>query len=82
MTDIGDMDNSEGVDEFVDALIEGQIMATLVHNLQRLDETQKQEADGVHNTLGMNRGYLRNDSWFTVVRRKVDHLVLKKFHLT
>ncbi|MCL4136728.1 UNVERIFIED_CONTAM: hypothetical protein GTU68_064075 [Idotea baltica] len=53
MTDIEDVDNSDGVEDFVDALIDTQILATLVHNQQRLDESQKQESDGVHNTLGI-----------------------------
>ena len=30
----------------------GQITAMLVQNMERLDETVKEESDGVHNTLG------------------------------
>jgi len=32
--------------------LEGQVVALLVHNLDRLDEGMKEESDGVHNTLG------------------------------
>ena len=32
--------------------LEGQVVAMLVQNLERLDENVKEEADGVHNTLG------------------------------
>lgn len=32
--------------------VDGQVVALLVQNLERLDEGVKEEADGVHNTLG------------------------------
>lgn len=32
--------------------MEGQVTALLVQNLDRLDERQKEDADGVHNSLG------------------------------
>ena len=35
--------------------LDGQVVAMLVQNLERLDENVKEEADGVHNTLGMSR---------------------------
>jgi len=31
------------------------VIALLVQNLERLDESVKEEADGVHNTLGTTR---------------------------
>ena len=34
--------------------MEGQIVAVLVQNLERLDESVKDESEGVHNTLGMS----------------------------
>lgn len=34
------------------AQVDGQVVALLVQNLERLDESVKEEADGVHNTLG------------------------------
>uniref|UniRef100_A0ACB8F7D7 Beta-catenin-like protein 1 n=1 Tax=Sphaerodactylus townsendi TaxID=933632 RepID=A0ACB8F7D7_9SAUR len=33
--------------------VEGQVVALLVQNLERLDENVKEEADGVHNTLAI-----------------------------
>ena len=32
------------------------MVALLVQNLERLDESVKEEADGVHNTLGKEKG--------------------------
>lgn len=32
--------------------LEGQVVAILVQSLDRLDESVKEESDGVHNTLG------------------------------
>jgi len=43
----------EGAAALVDTLIENQIVAVLVQNMERLDETVKEEADGVHNSLGI-----------------------------
>lgn len=34
--------------------LEGQVVALLVQNMERLDEQVKEEADGIHNTLGKN----------------------------
>lgn len=45
-------DESGGAEALVEALLEGQVVTILVHNLQRMDETHKAEADGVHNSLG------------------------------
>ena len=53
MTEVEELQEEEGAEALVDALLEGQVITILVHNLQRLDETQKLEADGVHNSLGM-----------------------------
>lgn len=53
LTDVDILHESlEGADALIDALLEQQISALLVQNLDRLDETVKEEADGVHNTLG------------------------------
>lgn len=35
--------------------LEGQVVALMVQNMERLDETVKEEADGVHNALGTRR---------------------------
>ncbi|RWS28353.1 beta-catenin-like protein 1 [Leptotrombidium deliense] len=51
-----DLDNCEEIEEvntLMDALIDGQLIAQLVSNLERLDETQKDESEGVYNTLAI-----------------------------
>ncbi|XP_050050869.1 beta-catenin-like protein 1 isoform X1 [Dermacentor andersoni] len=54
LTDVDSLHESqEGADMLIDALIDGQIVAQLVQNLERLDETVKEEAEGVHNTLAI-----------------------------
>ncbi|XP_064086739.1 beta-catenin-like protein 1 [Macrobrachium nipponense] len=53
MTEVEELQEVEGAESLVGALIEGQVVTILVHNLQRLDETQKLETDGVHNSLGI-----------------------------
>lgn len=39
--------------------LEGQVVALLVQNMERLDEQAKEEADGIHNTLGKRHSTLR-----------------------
>uniref|UniRef100_A0A671LGT2 Beta-catenin-like protein 1 n=1 Tax=Sinocyclocheilus anshuiensis TaxID=1608454 RepID=A0A671LGT2_9TELE len=55
-TDILNIDmlheSEEGAEVLIDALLEGQVVALMVQNMERLDETVKEEADGVYNTLG------------------------------
>ncbi|XP_001632238.2 beta-catenin-like protein 1 isoform X1 [Nematostella vectensis] len=54
MTDVDTLNESkEGASALIDALLEGQVIALLVQNLERLDESIKEESDGVHNTLGI-----------------------------
>ncbi|XP_017785386.1 PREDICTED: beta-catenin-like protein 1 [Nicrophorus vespilloides] len=54
MSDVDILNESEeGADALVESLLEHQIIALLVQNLDRLDETVKEEADGVHNSLGI-----------------------------
>ncbi|XP_047500332.1 beta-catenin-like protein 1 [Penaeus chinensis] len=53
MTELEDIQEEEGAEALIDALLEGQVVTTLVHNLQRMDESNKSEADGVHNSLGI-----------------------------
>ncbi|XP_037035115.1 beta-catenin-like protein 1 [Bradysia coprophila] len=43
----------EGADVLIDALVKQQAGALLIQNLDRLDETVKEESDGVHNTLSI-----------------------------
>jgi beta-catenin-like protein 1 len=55
LTDIDTLNESQ--DEaaiLIDALLDQQICALLVHNLERLNEAQTEESDGVHNTLGID----------------------------
>ncbi|XP_066527913.1 beta-catenin-like protein 1 [Hoplias malabaricus] len=54
LTDIDTLHESEeGAEVLIDSLLEGQVVALLVQNMERLDETTKEEADGVHNTLAI-----------------------------
>lgn len=54
LTDVDILHESEdGADALIDALLEQQICALLVQNLDRLDETVKEESDGVFNTLAI-----------------------------
>ncbi|XP_075756909.1 beta-catenin-like protein 1 isoform X2 [Pelodiscus sinensis] len=54
LTDIDTLHESEeGAEVLIDALVDGQVVALLVQNLERLDEGVKEEADGVHYTLAI-----------------------------
>ncbi|XP_052817253.1 beta-catenin-like protein 1 [Mya arenaria] len=54
LTDVDTLNESdEGAAALVGALLDGQVVALLVQNLERLDENVKEEADGVHNTLAV-----------------------------
>lgn len=54
LTDIDTLNESqEEASILIDALLDQQICALLVHNLERLNEAQSEEADGVHNSLGV-----------------------------
>ena len=56
LQELTDLDTlTESQDEaaiLIDELLELQVCALLAHNLDRLDENQREEAEGVHNTLG------------------------------
>lgn len=53
LTDIDTLNESQDESAIlIDALLDQQICALLVHNLERLNEAQTEESDGVHNTLG------------------------------
>ncbi|XP_060517370.1 beta-catenin-like protein 1 isoform X1 [Cylas formicarius] len=56
-------ESEEGAEALIEALLDHQIIALLVQNLERLDENVKEEADGVHNTLSIieNLTELRSD---------------------
>ncbi|XP_031552386.1 beta-catenin-like protein 1 isoform X2 [Actinia tenebrosa] len=54
MTDVDTLNESEeGATALIDALLEGQVIALLVQNLERLEETVKEESDGVYNSLSI-----------------------------
>lgn len=54
MTDVDTLNESEeGATILINSLIDAQIVGVLVKNLERLDETNKDEADGVYNTLAV-----------------------------
>lgn len=53
LTDIDSLNESqEEASYLIDSLLEQQICSLLVHNMERLDENQREEADGIHNSLG------------------------------
>ncbi|KAB1262367.1 Beta-catenin-like protein 1 [Camelus dromedarius] len=49
-------DDGEAPGGAAELQVDGQVVALLVQNLERLDESVKEEADGVHNTLGKGEG--------------------------
>ncbi|XP_034552666.1 beta-catenin-like protein 1 [Notolabrus celidotus] len=54
LTDIDTLHESEeGAEVLIDSLLEGQVVALLVQNMDRLDEQVKEEADGIFNTLAI-----------------------------
>ncbi|XP_057337861.1 beta-catenin-like protein 1 isoform X1 [Microplitis mediator] len=54
LTDVDILHESQdGADALIDALLDQQVSALLVQNLDRLDETVKEESDGVFNTLAI-----------------------------
>ncbi|PVD20541.1 hypothetical protein C0Q70_18697 [Pomacea canaliculata] len=54
LTDVDTLNESEeNATALIDAMLEGQVTAMLVQNLERLDESVKEESDGVHNTLAI-----------------------------
>ena len=46
-------ENEDATVTFLDALLDQQAISLLTQNLDRLDESNKDEADGVHNTLAI-----------------------------
>ncbi|KAF7286169.1 hypothetical protein GWI33_007131 [Rhynchophorus ferrugineus] len=54
LTDVDILNESdEGADALIQSLLDQQVIALLVQNLERLDENVKEESDGVHNTLSI-----------------------------
>ncbi|CAG2163572.1 unnamed protein product [Oppiella nova] len=53
LTDLDDIQELDDVSLLLEALIGGQVIALLVTNMERLDETVKEEAEGVYNSLAI-----------------------------
>lgn len=84
LTDVDILHESEeGAEAMTDALLEHQVLALLVQNLDRLDESVKEESDGVHNTLGIieNLTELRPEICNEVVKQNFLAWLLKRLKL-
>jgi beta-catenin-like protein 1 len=54
LTDVDTLNESdEEAEALIDALMEGQIISLLVQNLERLNESIQEDANGIHNILGI-----------------------------
>jgi len=54
LTDVDTLTESEeGASALIQALLERQVCSLLLNNLERLDESVREESDGVHNTLSI-----------------------------
>ncbi|KAG5875690.1 hypothetical protein JTB14_023969 [Gonioctena quinquepunctata] len=84
LTDVDILNESEeGAGALIDALLEHQVIALLVQNLERLDESVKEEADGVHNTLSIveNLTELRSDVTNEAMKQGLIAWLLKRLKL-
>lgn len=62
LQELSDLDNIEeiaNVSTLLDAFIDGQIISQLVSNMERLDESVKEEAEAVFNSLGKKTSFLK-----------------------
>lgn len=57
----------EEADSLVDALLNQQVFALLVQNMERLDENVKEESDGIFNTLCKSRSRIFPSSYFLFI---------------
>ncbi|XP_071823758.1 beta-catenin-like protein 1 [Apostichopus japonicus] len=73
-------ENEEDAGILIDALLEEQVVATLITNLERLDDNVKEEANGMHNTLGITENILElaPDSCAEVAQQNLMQWLLKK----
>ncbi|KAL3280726.1 hypothetical protein HHI36_003962 [Cryptolaemus montrouzieri] len=76
-------ESEEGAEALIESLLEHQIIALLIQNLERLDETVKEEADGVHNTLSIieNLTELRSDITNEAAKQGLLQWLLKRLKL-
>jgi len=85
MTDVDTLNESEeGANVLIDALLAGQVLALLVQNLERLDESIKEESDGVHNTLNIveNMTELRPETCVDATKQGFMAWLLKRIKVT
>ncbi|XP_055607376.1 beta-catenin-like protein 1 [Uranotaenia lowii] len=67
LTDVDILHESmDGAETLIEALRNQQAAGLLVQNLERLDETVKEEADGVHNTLAIFENLIEIKSEFSI----------------
>jgi len=73
-------ENEEGANALVNALMNGELVTVLLQNLQRLDEKQKGDANGVHNTLAIveNLAEFRPDICVTAGEQGLHTWLLKR----
>ncbi|OWA52592.1 Beta-catenin-like protein 1 [Hypsibius exemplaris] len=84
LTDVDTLTESfEDASRLVDVLIKEQVVASLIQNMERLDETVKEEADGVHNTLSVLENILefKPDSSDAVAKLGLLKWILKRLKL-
>lgn len=84
LTDVDILNESEeGADALIQSLLDQQVIALLVQNLDRLDETVKEEADGVHNTLSIieNLTELRSEITTEAGKQGLLTWILKRLRL-
>ncbi|KAJ8041931.1 Beta-catenin-like protein 1 [Holothuria leucospilota] len=81
LTDVDSLtDNEQDAGILIDALLEDQVVATLVTNLDRLDDNIKEESNGIHNTLAIIENILElaSDMCAEVAAQNLMQWLLKK----
>nr|CAG4647787.1 EOG090X03ST [Moina brachiata] len=81
LTDIDTMNESqEEAAILIDTLLDQQIVALLVHNMDRLNESLTEEADGVHNSLAIveNLTETRPEVCHQAAQQGLLHWILKR----
>lgn len=76
-------ESEEGAEALIASLLEHQVIALLIQNLDRLDETVKEEAEGVHNTLAIieNLTEINPDICSEAAKQGLLHWLLKRLKL-
>lgn len=84
LTDVDILHESlQGADVLIDTLVKQQAGALLIQNLDRLDETVKEESDGVHNTLSIfeNLTEMRPEMCKEIAEQGLLQWILKRLKL-